>query len=78
MKIKSINFIGENRPKNRKIKIKLDTGSLIIIESCFESWQQYGGTNEELFFTMPIAEKFNNWLHGGDMNFNNKIYAMEF
>lgn len=63
--IKSIRFCGENRPKNRKIKVELSTGSIITIEACHESWEQYGGTTEELYITMPTAEKYNDWLHGG-------------
>ena len=30
----------------RKLKLKLSTGSTITAESCYESWQQYGGTRE--------------------------------
>jgi hypothetical protein len=53
--------------KSRKIKVTLNNGTVVKIESCYESWQQYGGNREELFLTMPIAEKYNNWLHGGDL-----------
>ncbi len=67
MTIKSIRFIGENTKNRRKIKVKLSSGSTISIEKCYESWEQYGGTESELFETMPIAEKYNNWLHGEEL-----------
>lgn len=64
--IKSILFTGEHRKNSRKIKVKLSSGSTVIIEACYESWEQYGGTRAELFITMPIAERYNEWLHGGE------------
>lgn len=64
--IKNVKFLYENRPSQRKIKVKLSTGATVTIESCYESWEQYGGTKEELFVTMPIAEQYNGWLHGGE------------
>ena len=65
MYIKSIRYINQNRKNARKIKVKLNTGSTITIESCHESWQQYGGSTEELGFTVYLAESHNDWLHGG-------------
>lgn len=66
-KIKSIRFLGVNTKGNRRIKIKMTSGSTITIEACHESWEQWGGYQSELFETMPIAEKYNEWLHGGEM-----------
>ena len=63
-KIRKIEFLYRNQPSRRKIKCTLTNGTRIYIESCYESWQQYGGTTNELFITMPIAEKYNDWLHG--------------
>lgn len=67
IKITKITFFGESRPKKRKVKVKLNTGSTVTIEPCHESWEQFGGTTEELYITMPIAEKYNDWLHGEEM-----------
>jgi len=67
--IKSIKYIGENRKNSRKLKIKLSTGSTVTAESCYEGWQQYGGGEKELYVTMPIVEKHNEWLHGGERPF---------
>ena len=64
-KIVSKKFIGQNNPKNRKIKVKLSNGVTITIKPLYESWQQWGGNKEELYITMPIAQKYNRWLHGG-------------
>lgn len=51
----------------RYIDVLLTTGNVIIIESDnYDSWIQYGGTPDELKMTAPIAEKYNDWLHGED------------
>ena len=62
--ISKVEFLFVNQPKRRKIKVRLNNGTIIYIESCYESWQQYGGTQTELYLTMPIAERYNDWLHG--------------
>lgn len=66
MQIKSTHFLNENNVEKRKIKVTLTNGTKITIEACHESWEQWGGTEEELWLTVPIAEKHNNWLHGID------------
>lgn len=63
-KISKVEFLYVNQPSRRKIKVTLNNKTRIYIESCYESWQQYGGTKDELYLTMPIAEKYNWWLHG--------------
>ena len=62
--IRRIELLYNNRPKQRKVKVTLTNGTRIYIERCYESWQQYGGTRSELYLTMPLAEKYNAWLHG--------------
>lgn len=64
--IKSIRYLYEKRPSRRQLKIKLSSGSTITAEACYESWQQWGGTQSELCATMPIVENHNDWLHGGE------------
>ena len=66
-KVRKVEFLYANQPKRRKIKVLLTNNTRIYIESCYESWQQYGGNTDELYITMPIAEKFNKWLHGGNL-----------
>lgn len=66
MHIKSIAYLYENTPSRRQIKMKLSNGTVIRAESCHESWQQWGGTEEELYVTMPTVERHNEWLHGGE------------
>jgi len=62
--IRKVEFLYVNKPDKRKIKVTLSNGSRIYIEKLYESWEQYGGTMQELFLTQPIAEKYNVWLHG--------------
>jgi len=42
-----------------QIQFTLDTGTNITAEPCYESWQQWGGTREELWETVPLLEKYN-------------------
>lgn len=66
-RIRKIELLYVNQPKRRKVKVTLSNNTRIYIESCYESWQQYGGNTDELYITMPIAGKFNKWLHGGNL-----------
>lgn len=50
--------------ENREVKVTMKSGSEIHIVACYNSWQQYGGLLEEEQATVPIAEKYNDWLHG--------------
>lgn len=63
--IKSITYLRENQPSRRQLKFRLSNGATIYAESCYESWQQWGGTQDELYITMPTVEAHNEWLHGG-------------
>lgn len=65
--VKNIKFLNNDTVSERKIVVELCNGTEITIESCYESWQQYGGTNDELQSTMGIANRFNAWLHGEDL-----------
>ena len=63
--IKSITYLGQNRPSIRKLKIELSNGRTIKAQKCHESWEQWGGSQDELRLTMPTVEANNEWLHGG-------------
>jgi hypothetical protein len=52
---------------DREVIATLNNGTTIHITSCFESWEQWGGTTDELYATAPIADHYNEWLHGGDL-----------
>ena len=67
MKIHHIDFLNWDDVENRQIKFTLDNGTVITAESCCESWQQWGGTREELYVTMPHCKQYNAWLHGTDL-----------
>ena len=63
-KIKKVELLYQNQVARRKVKVTLTNGTKIYIIPCYESWEQYGGTESELWTTLPIAEKYNKWLHG--------------
>lgn len=62
--IRRIEFLYVNQLKRRKIKVALTNGTIIYIQPCHDSYEQYGGTSDELRLTVSIAERFNSWLHG--------------
>ena len=64
MRVKKIQYLHRNQPSRRQLKLTLSNGTVIRAEACHESWEQWGGTNEELYVTMPIVERHNAWLHG--------------
>lgn len=70
-KIKDIELLPEDtingkKVADREILVILDNGTSIHITSCWESWEQWGGTNAELSITAPVADYYNDWLHGGE------------
>ena len=64
--ITKVEYLNEGKPSKRQLRVTLSNGTVITAESCYESWQQWGGTTSELYITMPIVETHNRWLHGGD------------
>lgn len=69
--IKKIEYIGTNDgAAERLIVITLSNNTNIKATSCCESWEQWGGTTEELYVTQPIVEAHNDWLHGGELPFS--------
>lgn len=63
-KVSKIELRGVSRKGKRYIKVTLTNGTRITIVPCQEGWEQYGGTRDELYVTVPVAERFNAWLHG--------------
>lgn len=63
-KIKCVEFHHNDDPEKREVVVTLDNETEIHIESCYESWQQWGGTDDELRTTVKVAERVNDWLHG--------------
>lgn len=56
MHIKSV-FCYTSEPKVR-LKVQTDHGvETVNIIPCYDSWEQYGASNEVLYFTMPIAQE---------------------
>ena len=64
--VKRIEYQYENQPARRRLKLTLNNGRVIRAEACHESWEQWGGTTEELCATVPTVERHNEWLHGGE------------
>ena len=65
-KITDIQIIDTDDIDNREVHVTLDNGTTITIVACYESWQQYGGTKDELCATVDVANHYNDWLHGGE------------
>lgn len=63
--IRCIAYLSERRPKMRKLKLLLSNKTMITAAACYESWQQWGGTKEELQITQDTVVRHNDWLHGG-------------
>jgi len=64
--IRYLRFIGQTKRNDRMVQVGLSNGAVVKIVSCYEGWQQYNATVEEKKVAMPIAEQFNEWLHGGE------------
>lgn len=64
VKVVRIDLLNADDIENRQVKVTLSNGTEITIVRCWESWEQYGGTTDELRITINIADKYNNWLHG--------------
>ena len=64
VKVSKIELRGVSRKEKRSVKATLTNGTGITIVPCYESWEQYGGTRDELYITVPVAERYNAWLHG--------------
>lgn len=52
--------------EDRKVIVTLDNGTKITIVGCCESFEQYGGTEDELWSSIGVAYAFTDWLQGGD------------
>ena len=65
--IRTIEYLHQNKPDQRDLKITLTNGAIIRAGQCYEGWQQWGGTTSELWITQPIVTAHNDWLHGGNL-----------
>lgn len=67
MNIKNIQLLYVNQTNRRQVKVTLSNGTVIRIIACYESFEQWGGTIDELKLTVDIAHHFNGWLHGKEL-----------
>lgn len=65
--VSSIQFVGQNRKNSRMVKVRLSNGTVVKIVPCCEGWEQYNATADDKKLTIPIADRFNDWLHGGEL-----------
>lgn len=63
-KIVDIEFKDNGNIDDREVVVTLDNDTEIHIAACYESWEQWGGTTEELGCTVDVADCANEWLHG--------------
>ena len=61
-----VEFHDNDNIENREVVVTLDNGTEVHIVRCYESWEQFGGTTDELSCTVDIADCVNDWLHGDD------------
>lgn len=64
LQVIKVEFLNTDSIKDRECICTLNNGTEVHISSCYESWEQWGGTRNELYVTIPIAERINDWLHG--------------
>ena len=64
VRIKKIQHLWKNNVSRRQLKVTLTNGTIIRADACYESYEQYGGTYDELRITSDIVERNNAWLHG--------------
>lgn len=65
-KIINVEFHDNDNVENREVVVTLDNGTEVHIVRCYESWEQFGGTTDELYCTVDVADCVNDWLHGDD------------
>ena len=71
--VNKIELLNVDKVEDREVKVTLSNGTEIHIVPCYESWQQYGGTTEELGLTVDIAGRYNAWLHGEE-EYNEELF----
>ena len=64
-KIKAINFTHDERG-GREVHVEMSNGEVVKIAPCYESWEQYNSYRDMLCITVDVAERVNDWLHGGE------------
>lgn len=65
-KITDIELVDNGNVDKREVHVTLDNGTIVKICACYESWEQYNATTDELYTTVDVAEYYNDWLHGDE------------
>lgn len=65
--IKEIRYFGVNRKSRRRLRFKLSNGAKPEAVPCYEGWEIYNATKQEILTVMDAVEFHNEWLHGGEL-----------
>ena len=66
-RIRRVEFKRYSQLNDRRIMVAFSDGQVAYIVPCSESWEIYNCDLEHKQMAMPIAEKFNYYLHGEDL-----------
>ena len=65
--IEQVALNGFNSPDKRFISVFLSNGTVVAIAGYMGGFTQYGCTEPEARLTQPVAERFTEWLNGGEL-----------
>ena len=64
IKIRRVEFLNYSRKSKRMIKVTFTDGEVAYISPCCEGWETWHCDFYHKQMAMPIAQKFNGYLHG--------------
>lgn len=59
-----VKYLNDSDVENRELKITLDNGTEITAVACMESFEQWGGTEDEMWSALPTIKENLAWLQG--------------
>ena len=65
--ITKIELRGFDDVMHREVSVTLSNGSVIDIAACHGGFVQSGGVQGDFIVTHPVAERFCDWLNGGEL-----------
>ena len=74
IKVQFIRELSYSMVETREVVVGLDNGTEVHITPCYESWQQWNATKDELATTVDIADLVNDWLHGETDEIPTEVY----
>ena len=67
IKISRVEFLYYSRKDKRMIKVTFTDREVAYISPCHEGWEIWHCTVPYKQVAMPIADKYNGYLHGADL-----------